>query len=292
MVFDEVAAALGAEVVGARVLAGGYSHQTSLLTLTSGPVVVRVGGNDHGIEAAVMTAAAGHVPVPRVLKVLPTAMVLEYVEGTPLSEALDGGTELEELGAEVGRVAAAVGAVTFGRPGFFADADLTVKPQRPWSQQLPEFAEACMAKTPRLDPATRTAWAELCAAHAPALTAVDDDARLVHADLNPKNILVTRAEDGWRVDALLDWEFSFAGCPYADAANMLRFGADYPEDFVDGFSAAFAEHVPADHDWRRLGRVLDMFALSDLVTRPAGNPVADQAAQEIHRQVKRSGRLR
>jgi hypothetical protein len=50
--------------------------------------------------------------------------------------------------------------------------------------------------------------------------------------------------------------------------------------------------VPADHDWRHLGRVLDMFALSDLVTRPAGNPVADQAAQEIHRQVKRSGRLR
>lgn len=285
MVFDEVAAALGGEVVDKRVLAGGFSHQTTLLTLTTGPVVVRVGGPDHEIEAAVMAAAARQVPVPAVLKILPTAMVLEYVEGTPLSEVLDAGGELDGLGAEVGRVAAAVGAVTFDRPGFFADATLAVRPQSPWSQQLPGFAETCVAADTRLDTATRKAWTELCAANAPALAAIDDDARLVHADLNPKNILVTRDDGRWRVAALLDWEFSFAGCPYADAANMLRFGADYQPDFVDGFTAAFAEHLPAGPDWRHLGRVLDMFALSDLVTRPAGNPVADRAAQEIRRWV-------
>jgi len=34
-------------------------------------------------------------------------------------------------------------------------------------------------------------------------------------------------------------------------------------------------------DWDYLGRVLDMFALSDLVTRPAGHAVADQAARQI-----------
>ena len=284
MVFDAVAAALGGEIVDKRVLAGGFSHQTTLLTLTTGPVVVRVGGPDHGIEAAVMAVAARHVPVPAVLRILPTAMVLEYVEGTPLSEVLDAGGDLDGLGAEVGRVAAAVGAVTLDRPGFFADATLAVQPQIPWSQQLPEFAESCMADT-RLDAATRRAWTELCAANAPTLAAIDDDARLVHADLNPKNILVARDDGRWRVAALLDWEFSFAGCPYADAANMLRFGADYPPDFVDGFTGAFAEHLPAGPDWRHLGRVLDMFALSDLLTRPAGNPVADRAAQEIRRRV-------
>jgi len=144
-----------------------------------------------------------------------------------------------------------------------------------------------MAAVPdgRLDTATRTAWADLCAAHAPALVGVDDDARLVHADLNPKNILVTRAGDGWRVDAMLDWEFSFSGCPYADAANMTRFGSDYPTDYLDGFRAAFADDVAAGADWLYLGRVMDMFALSDLVTRPAGSTVADRAAQEIRRWV-------
>jgi aminoglycoside phosphotransferase (APT) family kinase protein len=296
MVSDElrrVAAAMGDTAVEAQVLAGGFSHETSLLTLTAGPVVVRMGGPDHAIETAVMAAARAHVPVPRVLTVLPelSAMVLEYVAGTPLSHVLErGGPDMGLLGAEVGRVAAGVSAVRFDRAGFFSDANLTVAPQPPWSQQLPEFGARCMDSVPdgRLDAATRMAWAELCAAHAPALAEIDDQACLVHADLNPKNILVSRTSNGWRVDALLDWEFSFSGCPYADAANMIRFGADYPPEFLAGFRDAFGTHVNAGEDWLYLGRVLDMFALSDLMTRPAGSTVADRAAVEIRRWVRRS----
>ncbi len=140
------------------------------------------------------------------------------------------GTGWPQLGAEVGRVIAGVGAVTFDRPGFFGDRDLGVREMPPWSRQLAEMAANCMDAVPgeRLDPGERRAWADLCAAHAPALAAIDEQARLVHADANPKNILVTRAVHGWRVDAVLDWEFSFSGCPYADAANMTRFSGDYP----------------------------------------------------------------
>lgn len=286
-----IAAALGRTAVGVEVLAGGFSHETSLLTLADGQVVVRLGGPDPAVEAAVMAAARRHVPVPRVLAVLPgvrPAMVLEYVDGTPLSQVLaDGLPDLDALGAEVGRVAADIGSVTFDRPGFFADAQLRVSPELPWSRQLPHVAEDCMAATPdaRLDGPTRRAWAALCTAHAPALTEIDDDARLAHADLNPKNILVSRAAGGWRVDAVLDWEFSFSGCPYGDAANMARFGADYPDAFLDGFRAAFATRLAPPADWAYLGRVLDMFALSDLVTRPLGNPVAERAALVIRQWV-------
>lgn len=295
MLSDElgrVAAELGSEAVGAEVLAGGFSHQTYLLTLTDRQVVVRLGGPGHDVEAAVMAVAHRYVPVPRILKVVGSsarsAMVLEYVAGTPLSQVLADGTELRELGVEVGRVAAAVSSATFDRPGFFADAELSVKPERSWSQQLPGFGAECMDRVPsaRLDTVTRDAWADLCAAHAPALVAVDDHTHLVHSDLNPKNILVTRASTGWRVDAVLDWEFGYSGCPYADAANMTRFGADYPDDFLDGFRAAFVDHLPAglsSEDWLYLGRVLDMFALSSLVTE--AHPVADQAAREIRRWV-------
>jgi len=303
----QVAAALGESLVQARVLAGGFSHETSLLTLAGGDrVVLRLGGRDHGVEAAVMAAARRHVPVPdvlKVLKVLPagsaqgsarSAMVLEYVTGTPLSEVLDVETdarELRQLGAVIGQVAARVSAVTFERPGFFADSTLSVTPGPPWSKQLPEFAAHCMTVAPqeRLDAGTRAAWTQLCSAHAPALVKVEDQARLVHSDLNPKNILVTRARGGWRVDAILDWEFSFSGSPYADAANMTRFRTDAPGEFLAGFRAAFADHLPAElesgEDWLYLGRVLDMFALCDLITRPVGHPIADQAAREIRRWV-------
>ncbi|MEU6719023.1 phosphotransferase [Nonomuraea sp. NPDC046802] len=297
----DIAAALGREVVAARTLAGGFSHETCLLTLAEGPpVVARLGGPDPAVEAAVMATARRYAPVPHVLLVLPAtgggrpAMVLEHVPGTLLSHVLaEDGAGLGALGSEVGRVVAGIGAATFDRPGFFSGQNLTVRPERPWSKQLPEMAETCMAATPpsRLAPATREGWVELCAAHAPALVSVDDHARLVHADINPKNLLVTLARDGWRVDAVLDWEFSYVGCPYGDAANMLRFGADYPPAFLDGFRTAFAEHQPDDlpvaEDWAYLGRVLDMFALSDLVTRPVGHPVADQAAEQIRQWVAR-----
>jgi len=294
-------ARLGQQVLSSRTLAGGFSHETCLLELNDGPVVARFGGPDPAIEAAVMVAAGEHVPVPDVLLVVPgqdgrrPAMVIEYVTGTTLAEVLADDkfspAEFAELGAAVGRMAAAVAKVRFERPGFFADEQLTVRVDRPWSSQLPEFAATCMAatSTARLDRETQRTWAGLCAAHAPALAGVDEQARLAHADLNPKNILVTRSGGDWRVEALIDWEFAFSSCPYSDAANMMRFGQDYPADYLIGFATAFAGNQPDDlpppEDWAYLGRVLDMFALSDLVTRPLGHPVAEQAAEVIKRWV-------
>jgi aminoglycoside phosphotransferase (APT) family kinase protein len=297
---EAVARSLAVTVLDCRRLAGGFSHETCLLTLTDGHVVARLGGTDPAIEAAVMVRAAKRVQVPRVLAVLPATgsdgrpmMALEYVAGTPLSEVLDrpepDDASLSALGVEVGRVVAAIGEVTFDQPGFFTDARLTVDAQQPWSRQLPELVAAWLPKVPtdRLDPATAQAWLDLCAAHAPALTRIDHHARLVHADVNPKNILVDRHDLSWRVTAMLDWEFSFSGCPYADAANMMRFGADYPPAFLAGFRQGFAAHQPADlplpDDWAYLGHVLDMFALTDLLTRPMGNPVSDRAAAEVRR---------
>jgi aminoglycoside phosphotransferase (APT) family kinase protein len=297
---DAVAEALGNAVLTVQPLSGGFSHETCLLTLAGGDrVVVRLGGTDPAIEAAVMVQGGTRVPVPRVLRVVPAggesvrpAMVLEYAAGTALSDVLaGGGAGLAGLGAEVGRVIAGIGAVSFDRPGFFGDRGLGVREMAPWSRQLPEFAANCMDAVPaeRLDPGTRHAWAELCARHAPALAAVDGDARLVHADANPKNILVAWKGGRWCVAAVLDWEFSFSGCPYADAGNMMRFSDEYPADFTAGFRAGFAENRPAGlsgaEDWDYLGHVFDMFALSDLVTRPAGHAVADQAARQIRRWV-------
>ncbi len=293
-----VAAALGRPVASWRTLAGGFSHETCLLNLADGPVVARFGGSDPAIEAAVMVAARDHVPVPQVLLTLPAdgdesrpIMVIEHVAGAPVSDVLADPAisvpEVGQLGAAVGSAAASIAGVSFDRPGFFADGQLAVAAEQPWSQQLPEFAMTCMDKTPdaRIDRGRRVAWADLCAAHAGAIVAIDDQARLVHADMNPKNVLATRVGGEWRVTAVLDWEFSFSGCPYADAANMARFAAGYPSAFIEAFLSAFAEQQPADlplaQNWLYQGRVLDMFALSDLVTRPIGHPVADQAAEVI-----------
>lgn len=304
-----VEAVLGEPVTAVQPLTGGFSHETSLVTAASGAVVVRAGGAAPHVEAAVMRMAGrAGVPVPRVLRVVPARdgarglMIIERVPGRVLEDVLTGGLQNDEpatLGQVVGRVLADVGRARFRRPGFFLDATLEVRPERAWSRQLPDVAAGCMAQEAaarRLDERTRRRWVELCAAHAPALERVDGHARLVHADANPKNVLVTRTPDGWRVDALLDWEFAYAGCPYGDAANMTRFAGDYPTGYVDAFHAAYAaalpRDLPPDEDWRYLGGVLDLFALSDLVTRPKRHPIADRAAERIRGLVADQGELR
>lgn len=265
-----IAAELGSSLVESRALAGGFSHSTSLVTLTDGQVVVRSGGAAPRVEAAVMDLAREHVPVPEVLLVRDDVLVIEYVAGELLVPSSFA------LGVEVGQVVAAIGAVRFDRPGFFAGPELTVTPERPWSEQLVPVATECLAASSRLDAATRDAWLALCSEHAPALSAVDTQARLVHADVNPKNLLVS----GGRVVAVLDWEFSYVGCPYGDAANMLRFDSAGP------FGAGFREGFGLTEEAAYLGRVLDMFALSDLLTRDASNPIADRAAEVIREWVR------
>ncbi|MEU4564289.1 phosphotransferase [Actinoplanes sp. NPDC023936] len=290
---ESVAQALGSRVVSTSRLAGGFSHETLLVTLADRRVVVRFGGSDPAIEAGVMAAARRHVPVPEVLLVTPSATVIEYVEGVVLSDVLAGDLgrrEAAELGAEVGRTVAGVARVEFGRRGFFTGASLDVAEERPWSEQLAEVAEHCMSAAPagRLDAETRRGWVKLCAVHARALREIDWHTRLVHSDINPKNILVARLDSGWEVRSLLDWEFSYSGSPYADAANMARFSDDYPAGFRDGFRDGFAgnQSLPVAADWAYLGDVLDMFALSDLTTRPVGHIVADRAAEHIRRLVR------
>lgn len=301
-----IAAALGGDVVSSRVLAGGFSHQTCLIDLGDRKVVVRFGGGDPVLEARVMAAARRVVPVPEVLLVLPEAMVIEYVPGTVLSRVLeDGGLgtgDTGALGQETGRVVASIAGVSFERPGFFGPdpaagpeaggGGIVVRAEVPWSRQLEAAVVECMGKVPRgrLDVRTRVAWTRMCAEHAPVLEGIDGHARLVHADINPKNILVSRTGTGWQVDSVLDWEFSYSGCPYGDAANMERFGDEYPDGFLEGFREGFVAGQPTDlplvPDWELVGRVLDMFALSDLVTRPEGHVTADQAAERIRRLVR------
>lgn len=292
-----VESATGAAVREVRSLAGGYSHATSLVELADGGrVVVRCGGEAPLVEAAVMREAArAGIPVPAVRHVLPASdggdralTVLEFVEGELLGEVLEADRcapeEAAALGAEVGSAISRIGRVSFDRPGFFDGERLAPGTGEPWSAQLPAFARQCMARTPaeRLAAEEREAWAALCARLAPALDRVDAHARLVHADANPKNILISRRSGAWRVAAVLDWEFAFSGSPYADAANMLRFERDYPAGFREGFRAGFAARPPAglplEADWLFLGRILDMFALSDLATRPPGHAIADRAA--------------
>jgi fructokinase len=123
--------------------------------------------------------------------------------------------------------------------------------------------------------------------HAHLLDELEGQADLVHADFNPHNILVEQHDDKWKVTAVLDWEFAFAGPPLFDIGNMLRNDHRMPPVFVSQFIAGFTEagsQLP--HNWRKQIKLLDLLNLCDLLphTKP-GDATSSDLVELIQRTV-------
>ncbi|MBB4761775.1 aminoglycoside phosphotransferase (APT) family kinase protein [Actinoplanes digitatis] len=175
--------------------------------------------------------------------------------------------------------------MSFAAPGFFSGGALEPGPAgiEP-TEGLDTFVRRCLAEgngAGHLSDAEQRELLRFAEASTPGLEVLRGSRRLVHADFNPKNLLVGRDDDGhWRVTAVLDWEFAFSSAPLFDVGNMLRDPrpAAFEAGFVDGFRDG-GGHLPAD--WRRLSRALDLYSLADLLTRPVDHRYFRRAVERI-----------
>ncbi len=256
------------ELTGLTPLEGGWSAQTFLAEAAGRRVVVRRYDADHEplVDAALLRRARALVPVPDVLEVAPGRLVTSYVEGVPgdlLVPTLDD-AGLAELGADVGRIGAALAATDLPHAGMFVDEELRIEP---FGVSLPQFLED-----------KRAGWSQWSDDEVAGLREVAEEAEarlsavgrycLVHSDLNPKNLIVDPST--LRIAAVLDWEFAHAGSPYTDLGNAVRF--DRQPAWVEAVVAAYDDPVALD-----LARRADLWALVELSARRGQNPVADRA---------------
>jgi len=257
------------------------------------------------VEAALAGRLRGVAPVAEVAAADPggtqagePVLLSRHVPGVMLRTALAEPDASQEehaaLGREAGRALAAIGSVGFERAGFFGDGTLTPAAEG-MPASLAEFVDDCLARgnaREALDPAEVAGLRSLAAAWTPLAARADGDSRLVHSDYNPKNLLVARhggvshgargAGGGWSVTAVLDWEFAFSGSPLHDVGNMLRFTSEIPPAFAAAFTGGFGAaggRLPAD--WREISRALDLYALAELLTRPAGHRYFGKAVAAI-----------
>lgn len=273
----------GAGIVRTELLSGGFVNENLLLVTTTGERYVlrryrrQGGGHTCAVEAALARRVAGTVPVPAVIAARPTGeplLLSEFVPGVLASTALDD--DPAGLGTAVGEALAGIGGVRFASQGFFERPDLVPTPVDVTSG-LAEFV------------ARHTDWPELLALaerSQPLLDALPREARLVHSDFNPKNIIVRRQGGVWTVGAVLDWEFAFSGPPLVDVGNMLRFGDDYPPAFTDGFVRGFRDgggDLPTG--WRAAADALDLFALADLLSRGPEGPLYDKVVAVLRKRL-------
>lgn len=239
------------------------------------------------IQAALLRLVRGLVPVPAVLETrpavpeagMPGLLVTELVPGVRADLLLPDLDEAAQrtLGAALGRVAGTLARIPMLRAGTFADADLRIEPFDLW---LPDWvdahAEALGWEEPDLHGLRSVAEVAADRLEAWALP------RLVHSDLNPKNVLVD--PDTLQVTAVVDWEFAHAGHPATDLGNLVRF--DRAPAYVGGVLAGWRElqqgtELPDDPVLLDLARSADLVALVELASRRAANPVAARAHDQL-----------
>jgi len=290
-------------VTSIQLLAGGYRNRNMLIRTASGQrFVLRhylqpSASRTCEIEAALTALLADRVPIPELIGAdtdgaaagQPT-LLSRFVPGVMLKSALAGrSAPALGLGRSVGHVLAVIGAVTFDRPGLFTDGSL-----RPSDAglpgRLPEFVARCVSACPAacvLSAAEQAALGQLAETAQSCLDRLPGASQLVHSDFNPKNLLVLEQAGQWSVSAVLDWEFAFSGSSLCDVGNMLRFGQDIPPEFAAGFIAGFAEAGGAlPPDWREVSRALDLYALADLLSRPADHRYFGRALRAIRAQLE------
>ncbi len=109
--------------------------------------------------------------------------------------------------------------------------------------------------------------------NAPTLAVLDSANHLVHGDFKRSNILVEGAGGDWRVTAIVDWEFCFAGPPLVDVGNFLRAGSALPPGFCQAFARGYrvgGGRLP--NEWRKLSRLIDLTSQVEFLNRPVERP--------------------
>jgi aminoglycoside phosphotransferase (APT) family kinase protein len=201
-----------------------------------------------------------------------------FVEGTLLQELFERlePSALVDIAAECGRVLAAISAHPFARCGELGPKlEVTREYGRP-SHFVPNAIEQALFRGragARLGDRLRDELWRAVERTSPELAAVDDRYALVHGDYKRSNLLVRSHGTGWRVAAVLDWEFAFAGPPLIDVGIFLRAGAALPHGFREAFASAYTAaggHLPAD--WLPLSRLIDVLSQITFLDDPRDRP--------------------
>lgn len=303
----EVAALLhqafpGTAIESIAAAKGGKANTNIKVVLAApvGPVLLRLFVRDPAAgskEVAILQRLAGQVPVPQVHGFAPDNAVtghpfavLSWVEGRRMDLALSAAQsqlERRQMAAAVGEVLARIGSLTFPETGFLSE-DLTVSQSfaigaagfRSFVAEItvrPRVAQ-------RLDPALRKDLLRFVEDAAAVLDGPPEPARLTHCDYDPSNILLGRGDAGWRVAAVLDWEFAVAATPLLDLGHMLRAPQGQDPLFVTALGQGYRAGggiLPAH--WVAAAKLLDLLAWLDFLDRPVERPRLFADAQSVIR---------
>lgn len=242
------------------------------------PVVLRIYAKEKlicHVEASIQKLVADSIPVARFLYVdtectlypYPYA-IMEWVDGTLMRDIILSTDEkaIAECAFDAGLYLAALKKIIFPQAGFFQE-NLQIRPLSQEDHYLPlvlSLLQGFVVKK-SLGEILHLATQKLVVDQAHLLLEMNE-ANLTHSDYDPSNMLVKRINNKWKIVAVLDWEFAYAGTYLLDLGLMLRYSHKLPDcyerEFIGGIETSGAV-LPLE--WKKQAKLMDLLCLLQLI---------------------------
>jgi aminoglycoside phosphotransferase (APT) family kinase protein len=272
---------------------GGLRNTNYKIELTDRkePLVLRLCPSDRILlqrEIAILHHIHNSVPAPiplfRNLNATQPYALIRYIHGQTLDDIWDhlSNDELLEIFGELGQILAKVHTLQFSSAGHFDEHVRITKKFGNFGQFYLDYIYSLLKPlAQQSDPELYfvNPLITLMQDNEALLTALSPHNRLVHGDFNPKNIIVNKEKNRWKVNGIIDWEFSFSGSPLVDIGNLLRFEDEMPPQTNEHFVAGYVREggsLPAD--WRKISMLLDIAVMADFLVRKDEKPLSFQTA--------------
>jgi aminoglycoside phosphotransferase (APT) family kinase protein len=289
-------------VVSIEPLAGGLMNWNYAIRLSGSPerFVLRFYDRapETGVrEVRILELVGADLPVPRVFhwdvtgaEGYPPFCVLEFIEGISLRELLrrEDVKGVGEASYDAGRLVARLTKFRFPHTGLLSSS-LKVQDGPFADVGLAEMTGQIVASPVFRDRVGGSLLAQILGfvrTHNDKVPGPGAGATLAHGDFNAPNIFVREERGTWRVAAILDWEYAFAGSILCDIGNMLRYERRAHPRYEPHFSLGLRDGGwSAPDDWLLRARLADLPALCDLLTR---DDVPDTVVAELHDLIERA----
>jgi aminoglycoside phosphotransferase (APT) family kinase protein len=268
------------EINSIEILSEGCANSNFKITFKTQqqPLVLRICMRDARslpVEIHVQQLVKNRLPLPEIfysdtecaLIPHPYALV-EWIDGELMRTIILSGDEkaIGECAFEAGKYLSQLRKIILPQSGFF-NADMSIRPFLPEE----EFKQSIF--TMLKDPLVQTSLGQPLVLKLRALATENsylfadlETANLTHADYDPANMLVKKIHGRWKISAILDWEFAFAGTYLMDMGIMLRYSHKLPDCYEKQFIAGIQAHgEPLPLTWKKQSKLMDLLCLLQLI---------------------------
>lgn len=270
-----------------KLMSDGCANSNYKISFTADiePVVLRIYGRDECSlqkEKGISELVKDVLPVPEYLYSDTKCTLIQYpyainnyLDGSLMREVLFSKDEIaiSECAYDSGIQLDLLRRMQLPHGGFFQD-DLTIKPFGPEEEYF-TFVTSFLE-----DPAVQKSLGrnllqdlQQLLSQVVGIYPTTNDANITHGDFDQANILVKQVNGTWKVSAILDWEFVFAGTYLLDIGMMLRYSHKLPVCFEENFIQGITDHgAPLPKDWKQQAKLMDLLCLLQLAhfSQPAG----------------------